>query len=580
VPRELDSVELRGLRSKGRLLNAFVFLAFCLLVAGITFFILQQMLHTEVARVEDDLVWTARETAWDIGQVLQERKLDAVATASQKGLAKRVIDYETGLDPLAGAFVQDRLDVDRRLHGYEAVVVFSGSGDALMWSGRLPTEQDAIVDHVRTAASDGGAVLVEAKPDESGWDVWWLHAMPPLPGETLVIGECIDIAPTIREVIDRHESAFSGGELVVIDQEHEDQIRSLCSEDDLSVSGSDECRGMRMLALGSLIGNEPAIVRGTDCDSGEAVGAVVVVPGTDWRVMAKMPESAAMDAVRGSHTLALGVNLMIFAIAGTTMISLQRGRERRAEQAHSLVEIRNALDSQDRFLANMSHELRTPLNSIMGFTSIMLGGMTGPLNDEQRKQLGMVDESSKRLLALVNDVLDLSRLKAGKQPVTVSEFTAAEVVADACGIMHPLTALRQLECGFTLPDEEIVLNTDREMVERVVLNLMSNAIKFTDEGYMSLDVAYEATSDTVSFVVRDSGCGISDPELARVMEEFTQVVEPSGFKPVGTGLGLAISRRMAEALGGSLMAVSKVGVGSTFTFTIPRCYQGDGEAVL
>lgn len=185
----------------------------------------------------------------------------------------------------------------------------------------------------------------------------------------------------------------------------------------------------------------------------------------------------------------------------------------------------------------------------------------------------MVDASSKRLLALVDDVLDLDRMRDHGARVRASRFTSMEVATALVEAMRPLSEHKSLECRLVHEGEPIKLETDRDMVERIVLNLLSNAIKYTDAGFVQLGV-YPGGPDHVVFEVSDSGRGIATDELDRVMDEFHQVLDPEGAKPVGIGLGLAISKRMAEALGGDLSVSSTLGSGSTFRLRIPSVHSG------
>jgi signal transduction histidine kinase len=182
----------------------------------------------------------------------------------------------------------------------------------------------------------------------------------------------------------------------------------------------------------------------------------------------------------------------------------------------------------------------------------------------------MIDDAAKRLLGMVEDVLVMGKLRVGSSRAVVSDFSTDDVYRYVCGLMKPLSERKGLACGLAERAETVPMRTDREMVERIVVNLVSNAIKFTDEG--SIHLATYADGDDVIFEVTDTGRGIAPEQLDRVMEEFHQVVEPDGVKPVGTGLGLAISRRMAEDLGGTLTVASVVGQGSTFTLRIPRVH--------
>jgi PAS domain S-box-containing protein len=226
-----------------------------------------------------------------------------------------------------------------------------------------------------------------------------------------------------------------------------------------------------------------------------------------------------------------------------------------------------ANETKSRFLANVSHELRTPLNSVIGFTGVMLQGLTGPISEEQRGQLAMVKRSGQRLLALVNDLLDLTRVESGKAEIEVSDFTSAELVGHIVETIEPLASAKGLTLRVDCGVEPFPIHSDLGKLQQVLLNLLGNAVKFTDAGTVAL--ACERDGDRVVFRVSDTGVGISTAELPRIMDEFHQVDRANGMKPEGTGLGLSISGRLAELLGGSLSAQSTPGEGSVFTLDVP-----------
>jgi PAS domain S-box-containing protein len=227
------------------------------------------------------------------------------------------------------------------------------------------------------------------------------------------------------------------------------------------------------------------------------------------------------------------------------------------------------------FLANMSHELRTPLNSIIGFTGVMLQGLAGSLTEEQRSQLAMVRRSGDRLLALISDMLDLSRIEAGRLGLKISDVEAGDVVAAAEQTVRQIAGDRGLELIVHEVPASVFLRTDEGKLHQVLVNLLANAVKFTDEGSVMLTVT-RPDPDTVQFEVTDTGVGIETADLDAVFDEFVQLPR-DGAKPEGTGLGLAISRRLAMLLGGSLTAKSVVGEGSTFILRLPTVLEAPPE---
>jgi PAS domain S-box-containing protein len=243
-----------------------------------------------------------------------------------------------------------------------------------------------------------------------------------------------------------------------------------------------------------------------------------------------------------------------------------------------LAEARDRAEAADRtksaFLAAMSHELRTPLNSIIGFTGLMLQGLAGPLNAEQTKQLQMVKESGKHLLALINDVLDISKIEAGQIEIQRVPFDLGEAIQKMVQTVSPLAGNKQLPVAVRLAPGVGSLNSDRRRVEQVLLNLLSNAIKFTERGRIMLTA--EPLSGTmhnpqsaIRICVTDTGIGIKPEDLDKLFQPFRQLDTGLTRQHEGTGLGLAICKRLVDRLGGTISVESEWGKGSTFSFTLP-----------
>ncbi|MDO8963943.1 MAG: ATP-binding protein [Coriobacteriia bacterium] len=238
-----------------------------------------------------------------------------------------------------------------------------------------------------------------------------------------------------------------------------------------------------------------------------------------------------------------------------------------AELMETNAELERATLAKSDFLASMSHELRTPLNSIIGFTHIIREGLAGPINEEQATQLAMVGESGKHLLSLINDILDLSRIEAGRVTPCIEEVDLGSLVEGARGMVDSLADAKGLRLVVTIEPGIESLRADPRHLTQILVNLLGNAIKFTDSGTVSLGVSGD--SDWLEFAVSDTGRGIGPSDMPHVMESFYQVDMPDRIS-AGTGLGLAISSQLAAMLGGSLAVESELGVGSTFTLRVPK----------
>lgn len=259
----------------------------------------------------------------------------------------------------------------------------------------------------------------------------------------------------------------------------------------------------------------------------------------------------------------------------------QRVIERTEELKSALVRAEAADKIKSAFLATMSHEFRTPLNSIIGFTGIILQGLAGPLNAEQTKQLGMVRGSARHLLELINDVLDISKIEAGQLEVHAQPFDLFESMERMVASVKPMAEKKALELRMNVAPGLERMTSDRRRLEQILLNLLNNAIKFTERGSVTLTV--EAASlasprgevEAVSFHVRDTGMGIKQEDLGALFQPFHQIDSGLTRHHEGTGLGLAICRKLAALLGGDVTAASVWGTGSEFSLTLPLHTEGD-----
>ena len=222
---------------------------------------------------------------------------------------------------------------------------------------------------------------------------------------------------------------------------------------------------------------------------------------------------------------------------------------------------------KSEFLANMSHELRTPLNAIIGFSEVLVDRMFGELNDKQDEYLKDIYASGQHLLSLINDILDLSKIEAGRMELEATDFDLPNAIDNALTLVRERASRRGIALGHTIDERLGMIRADERKVKQILLNLLSNALKFTPEGGR-VDVRGDVREDVAEISVSDSGVGIAPEDQDAVFEEFRQVgtVET---KAEGTGLGLALCRKFVELHSGRIWVKSQVGMGSTFTFTLP-----------
>ncbi|MBN1537390.1 MAG: PAS domain S-box protein [Anaerolineales bacterium] len=245
----------------------------------------------------------------------------------------------------------------------------------------------------------------------------------------------------------------------------------------------------------------------------------------------------------------------------TSMVKLMEDLQSALEKAESADRLKSA------FLATMSHELRTPLNSIIGFSGILLQKMVGPLSDEQEKQLKMVQDSARHLLELINDVLDISKIEADQLVISCEPFDMQTAIQKSIDKIRPMAEKKGLAFTSDISPQIGEISADRRRVEQILLNLLNNAVKFTEQGEVHLECQIE--NDRVVTRVKDTGIGIKAEDFSTLFKPFRQINTGISRQYEGTGLGLSICKRLVELMGGEIWAESEPGIGSTFTFTLP-----------
>ena len=260
----------------------------------------------------------------------------------------------------------------------------------------------------------------------------------------------------------------------------------------------------------------------------------------------------------GESTVLLGV----FRDA-TSRLEFERELRDKNEQ------LQQASTAKDSFLAAMSHELRTPLNAIIGFTGTLLMKLPGPLNADQEKQLQTIRTSARHLLSLINDLLDLAKIESGRIELYPVPLIMNHVVTEAASALRPLADEKGLSLEVDLPPRDIEWTFDQRALQQILLNLIGNAVKFTRDGQVRVELRAGAVGE-IRINISDTGPGIAPEVLARLFQRFSQGEDGSRHKIDGTGLGLYLSQRLAELLGGEISVESRQGQGSTFTLTLRR----------
>jgi len=286
---------------------------------------------------------------------------------------------------------------------------------------------------------------------------------------------------------------------------------------------------------------------------GQQIGALL---------LGRQGASAAFAAADAEFIVDLAIRAA-GAIDNARLFESERAARSAAEDANR---------AKSDFLAAMSHELRTPLNAIGGYTELLALGIRGPINEQQQEDLRRIARNQAHLLSIINDILNFARVEAGYVDFTIEALAASDVIVGVEPFMAPQVAQKQLRFTLHPCDASLIMLADRDKAQQVLLNLLVNATKFTDQGG-TIDVRADGDSETVRICVSDTGIGIPSDRLDAIFEPFVQV-HRSLTQPIsGTGLGLSISRDIARRMGGDIGVESVLGAGSTFTLILPRATQ-------
>ena len=281
-------------------------------------------------------------------------------------------------------------------------------------------------------------------------------------------------------------------------------------------------------------------------------------------------------AARELRALAHTFNQMALQLSGAYQTLEEKVSQRTSELQAANQELARANKLKSEFLANVSHELRTPLSAIIGFSQILLDGIDGPINEEQQQDVSQVNKSGQSLLVLINQILDLSKIEAGKMELSLERVDLPTLITTVLDSISPLAQAKGLQITTRFAPGLPALEADAGRLKQIVINLLSNAVKFTERGH--IEILAQPSGRMVRIAVKDTGIGISAESQKVIFEEFVQGDGSSTRRHGGTGLGLSIVRKLVEMHGGAITVLSEPGLGSTFTFTLPAW--ASGQAAL
>lgn len=286
-----------------------------------------------------------------------------------------------------------------------------------------------------------------------------------------------------------------------------------------------------------------------------------VRPPVGFEHMPRMQQSVRMLPLTGENAKPLG------AVAFIQDVTERVSREAELKAAVEAAQAANA--AKTNFFTAMSHELRTPIGAVAGYADLLATGIFGPISEQQLDPLLRIKSVTSHLQNIVNEILALARVSAHREEVELSDVDAVALAEDALVAVEPLAAQKGLEVRRRFSNVPLRLRTDKVKVRQILINLLGNAIKFTEQGSIELEVAATNDDRQVAYVVSDTGPGIAPKDLARIFEPFTRLTGKGPSNP-GSGIGLALSRELARLLGGDITVASEIGRGSRFTAVLPR----------
>ncbi|MDZ4655248.1 MAG: ATP-binding protein [Coriobacteriia bacterium] len=554
--------------------------------------------YEEEERIAEQLHLVAEPKIERIEEWLHEREVDLALLASRPDIIALVASDESGQGEVAKDISSWLDSACTELRLYEIRVIDS-NGESLacslcVWGGSALCPQ--IVEAAHGITGVGSVAFVDLHSVHGGKDSaplmhWVVPIASDSTGSVGFVTTTMNAEDYVYPYIAHWSTPSDTGEICLFRLEGDEivYLNDLRYQADtaltLRLPADSSTLVEAMLARDGGTQSPSEMFEGIDYRGGPVYAHGHMVSDMGWFLMAKMDRSEALAPTRRNAFLLTAIALSLVLTPVPFGVAYVASAE--AHQAQEVYEVQlrrtneklsDASDAKSGFLANMSHELRTPLNSVIGFSDILLKGMAGEVNEEQRRQLEMIHSSGKRLLSLVNDVLDLSKIEAGAITFELVESDINEVCSEALEYIRLEADRKGIALWFVPCPEKCshcgLAMLDRGKVQQILLNLLSNAVKFTDEGEIRLVVACTGEG-TTRVRVSDTGHGIDEASLERIFDEFAQAQSRDETESAGTGLGLAISRRLARLVNGDLMVTSTLGSGSEFTLELPLQFADD-----